>query len=962
MHYLDQNGQWIESHEQIDILNGVAVARQGQHQVIFSASPADVPAIDLQMPDGRRLQSRVAGIAYFDGATGQSAWVALIHDVVGQVHDPNVVIYPAAFGDDLHADIRCTYTKSGFEQDLLLREQLLDPAALNPPLDANTVLVQLWTEFFSAPAPQKQELVVYQENDPAKRQQMAVPDLVDEYLDFGGMQMGQGVAFSLSENGDPMDPQGGVRVCKSWVDDPATGRHFLVETVPYAWLQPLTQGLPPKQAALNKPKGPLWAKVRPNRSALLASLPKPERNQAGSARPPGAPAPSNGKMQISKGPLPPQRGVVLDYTTINANKVNFTFQGDTTYYVSGPVILSGSGTGATNTTTFEGGSVLKYSPTNTAKLTVQNRITWQGTSYRPVVMTARDDPTVGDTIARNTITNYDTALYIDAATAGTNAILQNLRVAFATNAIVLNGNTGHVISHAQFVNCQNGIKPVNTIFSLRNALFHNVLNNFNAATANSSTGHCEHVTADTASWLNYSNYLTLNLTNSLLVSVTNTMTFSNTNAVSIVTSTNGVWQAVGAGYHYLADNTYRNLGTTNINASLAADLRKMTTYPPIVLTTDFTASTTLNPQAQRDTDTPDLGWHYDCLDYCWSRLNVTNATVTLTNGVAIGIYGDIGTTLQQGAHFISQGTPNTLNRLARYPVAQEQAIIWGSNRSSGALLSASGGSPGPEARLRFTDISTLGSANGLESMAAMSAVNSTLIISDCWLRGTYFFLFNSDGSQTINLGFTNNIGQRVHFDITQGYVGSPHPVYLYLQNNLFTGGAISLTYYNAYYGTWAAQNNLFDTVALSGSTGTSSYNGYYKTTTLGGGYNKTLTTVDYQTGPLGGYYYPTNGASGGLTNLINAGSTTADLVGLYHYTTSIGLAKETNSIVDIGFHYVATDANGNPIDTNGDGIPDYLQDANGNGVVDSGETDWTSATDPGLKVLITRPLRGSSVP
>src|SRR5207245_11124246 len=110
--------------------------------------------------------------------------------------------------------------------------------------------------------------------------------------------------------------------------------------------------------------------------------------------------------------------------------------------------------------------------------------------------------------------------------------------------------------------------------------------------------------------------------------------------VTVATSTNGRWQTVAADYHYLADNTYRNLGTTNINARLAADLRKMTTYPPIVLTTDFTVTTTLTPQAQRDTDTPDLGWHYDSLDYCWTGLNLTNsATLLLTNGVAIGLYG-----------------------------------------------------------------------------------------------------------------------------------------------------------------------------------------------------------------------------------------------------------------------------------------------------------------------------------
>jgi len=69
--------------------------------------------------------------------------------------------------------------------------------------------------------------------------------------------------------------------------------------------------------------------------------------------------------------------------------------------------------------------------------------------------------------------------------------------------------------------------------------------------------------------------------------------------------------------------------------------------------------------------------------------------------------------------------------------------------------------------------------------------------------------------------------------------------------------------------------------------------------------------------------------------------------------------KETNSIVDIGYHYVAVDTNGIPLDSNGDGIPDYLQDANGNGLVDAGETNW------GLAIL-TQPVsqivsRGTNV-
>lgn len=35
--------------------------------------------------------------------------------------------------------------------------------------------------------------------------------------------------------------------------------------------------------------------------------------------------------------------------------------------------------------------------------------------------------------------------------------------------------------------------------------------------------------------------------------------------------------------------------------------------------------------------------------------------------------------------------------------------------------------------------------------------------------------------------------------------------------------------------------------------------------------------------------------------------------------------------MNIGYHYVALDANGNPIDSNGNGTPDYLEDSAGSG-------------------------------
>ena len=50
------------------------------------------------------------------------------------------------------------------------------------------------------------------------------------------------------------------------------------------------------------------------------------------------------------------------------------------------------------------------------------------------------------------------------------------------------------------------------------------------------------------------------------------------------------------------------------------------------------------------------------------------------------------------------------------------------------------------------------------------------------------------------------------------------------------------------------------------------------------------------------------------------------------------------------------------IDTDGDGIPDYLEDRNGNGTPDTGETNWQDQNDLGLKVWITEPKSNSTIP
>jgi hypothetical protein len=135
------------------------------------------------------------------------------------------------------------------------------------------------------------------------------------------------------------------------------------------------------------------------------------------------------------------------------------------------------------------------------------------------------------------------------------------------------------------------------------------------------------------------------------------------------------------------------------------------------------------------------------------------------------------------------------------------------------------------------------------------------------------------------------------------------------------------------------KDNLFHRCTISGNDSIYSYdcdyNGYstnYDRLTPSSPHDVILTSnIAFEAGPLGQYYQPTNSL------LINAGSRNATNAALYHYTTLTNQVKETNSIVDIGFHYVAVDGSGNPIDTDGDGLADYFEDSNGDGVYNTGD-------------------------
>ena len=144
------NGQWVASSEDIQISAGGGAATNGQHQVNFVANINASNAVQITTPEGLQLKSQILGLSFYDSATGSNVLFAQLQDSTGQVVANNQVVYPNAF-TDCDADVRYTYTRAGFEQDIVVQQQLPAPSSYG--LNPDTTWLQVWTEFTDPPTP-----------------------------------------------------------------------------------------------------------------------------------------------------------------------------------------------------------------------------------------------------------------------------------------------------------------------------------------------------------------------------------------------------------------------------------------------------------------------------------------------------------------------------------------------------------------------------------------------------------------------------------------------------------------------------------------------------------------------------------------------------------------------------------------------------------------------------------------
>ena len=155
----------------------------------------------------------------------------------------------------------------------------------------------------------------------------------------------------------------------------------------------------------------------------------------------------------------------------------------------------------------------------------------------------------------------------------------------------------------------------------------------------------------------------------------------------------------------------------------------------------ISSDTTFSPLAQRDTASPgpDLGYHYDPIDYAFSGVVVNNASVTVGPGTVIGAFGTNGSpyglSIGTGAQLICEGAAYNLNRIVTYNTVQEGP---GGGWQAPTLASVTDyiGGAGGMFDFQFTDWSMFGPANASHLIINQS---NPVNMRDCQFHGGVLF-------------------------------------------------------------------------------------------------------------------------------------------------------------------------------------------------------------------------------
>lgn len=866
MNYWDGD-QWVPSNPSLEAKQGGFVAERLQYKVRLSEELNVTKAVSIRTRDGVVLNSTPLAIGLYDPVTDRSAILAELQDCVGVMLTTNQVLYENAFHTDgVRADVIYTIDKGCFSQDVVLTSRI-DPADYGFPASSR---VQIYTEFYDAPEPERIVTPVRVEMDKGLRSRMVTPDLVDEVLGFGEFVLGTGRASTAATiadaSGEPAAPV--VKQFQTLKDGLNVVRRVLVESVEYSTIQRELQNLPKFAGA------PPKAGVR--RESLHAGL---FSRHLFSTTPPRATGTPARALQMA---LHKRTGVVIDYVaTIGGTLTgNTVFAGDTTYFVSSPVYCPGAAT-------IEGGAVFKYphslggnSPT-TAYIKVQSVLTCKTSSYSPAIFTAADDETIGDTM--NGVWSNWTGATIDPATQQQKyyanpalwvyylyyPTLSNLRFRFCQEAVRLEQHvqtSGATLAHLQILDCVRGVVLTGdgsssgsgsaVPLTLNNALIARVQYplTINAPAYGNRLAHCtidssiRMVTAPAAG----SFYITTSICSNIPTLSSGGPTIlgkcngffncptqfgieckQDTQSPFAPTGPNdgsgNIYVANGQGAYYLRElSPFIDVGCDVIDPTLKNDIRQRTTaVPSDLFFDDINSSTTLGQTDIRDIDKADLGYHYPSIDYIVNGATVNNCTLNIDQGTVLALAGPFcnwGIRLNPGGRLNVNGVPTNHVFFPHLEAIQECPNLlmapWGPTITWRELHFTAGfPTPFPEASLTYADFPTVaGNVNAhLDAISTYLgftySIIANLTIDGCLFQGGWLD-YDDGGPNGRTFTVRNSIFDRASFFLSNwgGYAAhfylQPFHANVLVANNLFYNAGLAISSVPG--NTWTFIDNIFD--------------------------------------------------------------------------------------------------------------------------------------------------------
>jgi Regulator of chromosome condensation (RCC1) repeat len=964
LHWWDaSSGRWMDTVAEFVPVKGGFLAARSPHQVAVANDPSLPGAIEVVTPDGRTLRSSPAAILMSDRASGRTVTLGRIRPAEPLQVAANVLIFPDCF-DNFTADLRVTMRRDGMSCDVVLRAQAPDPAVFG--FAAETTEITAASEWFDTRPTAVLPHVSTTVTDGAPS---------DASLWFGDLLMEGGDCFLTDGRGGAVGA--GTPVRREWRIG-QDGRTILLEHTPYKAVAALFRGLPTGAAPTPSQR------AQAERLRQTADIGIPRRDRAGA---PTWPRTHDGKRLAAAPPsdsptpivaLAGRPGVVIDYTYLNT-VANYTFDPYVTTWVTGPVNLSGN-------VGFSPGAVVKFSAGAGAGINIVSgsTVNWSAAPFRPFVATAVDDNSLGEVLPGSTGvpsgTYAGTALSFSGVNFNNQLVVSNLVVRYADIGVAAtgygDGNTGSlVLRHAQVTHCkgafkfQNANPPNAAAYLVQNALVYST-NGSGFVFTNLLNAQIfgEHLTIDGPPSLRSTQ---AGADGSSVVFVNSIIEYNASDINGVVLdhsfqhqiADGPLFVTAGGGMHYLSQDqtgvnwTHIYGGAKYVASPLETELHlRATTKAPTVLSGGLSSDLTVTGGQNGDSLWPNLcGYHYWLIDVLAANLAVGNATLTLKAGgdfpnlfqpaVTLATASPSGVVLNSGATVTSRGHPDALNRFCWYAAVQEQplgAVDAGSMRKIFSL--ANSPAVPPTMTLQFVTYEPpADNINRRYLYYDAGWLYNSFSIRDAQFNGVQLYISPSAAAVSETALWFNN----VFFNCSVAAYAYDNGLRNFsVRNNLVYGGSFYLYSpgtVNRYTFSWEVKDNLFANLnpggSVVGNTGCNAYTA--PNATYGGAGNFVNRTVNnFKNGPLGPWYYPPPTQVGAdLGTLVDHGSRTAGSAALYHYTTQPSGIKEFNSTVDIGFHYSPC-INGVPCDFDNDGIPDVIEDANGDGVAQANEFNW----------------------